>query len=43
MEQSKVTEEEVRRLIQIIKLQDLYETNEDTRNYVDVISEKLEK
>lgn len=43
MRQSRVTEAEVRILIQLLEKTDLYETNEDTQMYVDIINQKLEK
>lgn len=42
MRQSEVTDAEVRILIKLLEKTELYETNEDTQMYVDIINQKLE-
>lgn len=43
MRQSKVTDAEVRILIQLLMKTELYETNKDAKNYIEIINQKLEK
>lgn len=43
MKQSRVTEKEVKQLIQLLETQEIYETNKDARNYIEIIKKKLEK
>ena len=43
MRESRVTDAEVRILIKLLEKTDLYETNKDVRNYIEVINQKLEK
>lgn len=43
MKRVSATNEEVRNLIKLIKLTELYETNQDTRDYVETISTKLKQ
>lgn len=43
MRHSRVTDAEIRKLIQLLKTQELYEANKEARNYIEIIDKKLEK
>lgn len=43
MKQNRLTEAEVRVLIKLLMKTELYETNKGARNYIEIISGKLEK
>lgn len=41
--QSRVTDKEVKILIQLLETQEIYEINQDARSYIEIIKNKLEE